>query len=211
MKTSATVPQNAAVGAVTNRKQAQVKATTSDSTDFGRVIQTMLGKRSASQEVSEEELFAASCFQIFKQQFGVEMARDFKAAFKLAMVDKPATEQYPSAERAAKEALDFFVKSTIISKDEADAVRQMASRVCQLDDKKVIWDGYGDTKSVTTFADAQTIIGQRLEEALGEGSSAAPEAKALKARKAAYQPQAPETDAPSRGSRRPRRKMRSIG
>lgn len=169
MKTPVTSAQNVRISAVTNRKQKEApSATVQDTNSFGKVIQTLLGKKAANQEVSEEELFAAATFRIIKQQYGVESARDFKAAFKLALVDKPANETFASAERATKEALNFFVKSTIFTREEAESIRGLAAQVCQLDDKRAIWDEYGDTKATTTFADAQVLVQERISQAIGD-------------------------------------------
>ena len=218
MKTTSTTSQNPQVQAVTGRKQQKADTASAETTDFGKVIQTLLGRKSGSQEVSEEDLFAAACFKIIKQQYGVEMARDFKAAFKLAQVDKPAKEMYPSSERAAKEALDFFVKSTILSKEQADGVRQIAGAVCQLDDKPAIWDSWGDTKAVTTFANAQVQVGERLQEALGDQPSVESKSKSPvnTLSSAAYKPEAAVQPAGSKSARTKsgatkQRRFKSVG
>ena len=204
MKTTAANSPEMQVPAASAPKQRRDRSQPEEINDFGRVIQTLLGKRRRADKVSEEELFAGSVFSLVKHEFGTQMARDWKAAFKLALVDKPANEQMPSAERAAKEALDFFVKATIISKDKADSIREVASQICQLDDHRGIWDAYGDTKAVKSFASAQTLMAQRLEEAT---SGTTPESNKI-ASKLSYQL---ESQPVPEVSRRPSRRVKTVG
>ena len=127
MKTTAANSQEIQVPAVSAPKQRRDGSQPEEINDFGRVIQSLLGKRRRADKVSEEELFAGSVFSLVKHEFGTQMARDWKAAFKLALVDKPGGEKVSSPERAAKEALNFFVKATIISKEKGDSIREVAS------------------------------------------------------------------------------------
>lgn len=203
MKTTAKItqmPETQAVSAQPSRKN--VATAKAEITEFGRVIQTLLGKKGSQQEISEEDLFAAAAFKVIKEFHGAEMAKDFKSAFKLARIDKPASEIYPSNERATREALDFFVRSTILTKDQASQVRDIAAQVCQLDNKSRIWDGWGKSKAVTTFADAQVTIQERLAQAISE-SSAAP-AKAGTLSKPTYASTSAEASALTTGRRAPR-------
>lgn len=216
MKTTQRTVQNTDVQAVSaqpKRKRAETK--TADITDFGRVIQTMLGKKSASQQVSEEDLFAAATFKVIKELHGVELARDFKSAFKLARIEKLPTEIAASNERATKEALNFFVKSTILTKEQADQIREIATQVCQLDDKQVIWDEFGKSKAVTTFAEAQVTLQERLAEAIGDvgggGDDEGSEPAAAAARKKAAYAAPEQTASTRRSSRRAPRGVKTVG
>lgn len=204
MKTTAANSSEVQANVVSAPKQKRDRGEPEEINDFGRVIQTLLGKRRRADKVSEEELFAGSVFSLIKHEFGTDMARDWKAAFKLALVDKPAREEHPSAERAAKEALNFFVKATIISKEKADSIREVASQICQLDDRRAIWDAYGETKAVKSFASAQVLMAQRLEEATSGQNT---ESNKI-ATKLSYQVEKPALpEAP----RRPSRKVKTVG
>ena len=167
MKTNAANPQNRLTPEVTPRKQKAATAEAPGSTPFGRVIQSMLGRRKAADQISEEELFAASVFKVIKLQHGVELAQDFKSAFKLAMVDKPASERFASAERAAKEATQFLVDATILTKKQANAVLEIASQVCQLDGNTEIWDNIGDSASGGKFSRVTSLVDNRIAAAVG--------------------------------------------
>jgi hypothetical protein len=151
--------------AVKARNQQKKPARTpAPATEFGRTLKDLLGKTFKPNEVNEEELFAATAHQLIFNRYGSRAADDFKSAFKLNMADKPKTEKFPSAERAAKESLKFFVNSTLITKDEAREIRQLAFTTCQLDENlDVAWDGMGDTKAVTSFSNGEKLIQGRLE------------------------------------------------
>ena len=203
MKTTESKLQGTQTQAVSVQPKGKKASTaTSETTDFGRVMQTLLGKKSAQQDVSEEDLFAAAAFKVIKELHGVEMARDFKSAFKLARIDKPATEMFPSNERATKEALNFFVKSTILTEEQAAQVRDIAAQACQLDNRRAIWDEYGKSKSVTTFADAQVTIQDRLAQAIGDVGSESAKASTLS--KPSYSGKAADAPVRSAGRRAPR-------
>lgn len=203
MKTTAKItqiPEAQAVSAQPSRKNASTAI--AEVTDFGKVIQTLLGKKGSQQEISEEDLFAAAAFKVIKEFHGTEMAKDFKSAFKLARIDKPTTEIYPSNERATREALDFFVKSTILTKEQASQVRDIAAQVCQLDNNKRIWDGWGKTKAVTTFADAQVTVQERLAQAISESGAESTKAGTLS--RPTYASTKAESPARATGRRAPR-------
>ncbi len=216
MKTTQRTVQNTDVQAVSAQpKRKKAEAATAETTDFGRVIQTMLGRKGASTEMSEEDLFAAATFKVIKELHGVELARDFKSAFKLARIEKLPNEIVASNERATKEALNFFVKSTILTKEQANQIRDIAAQVCQLDNKQAIWDEFGKTKAVTTFADAQVTIQERLAEAIsgaggGGGDEGSEGASALARKKAGYAASEQAT-ATRRSSRRAPRGVKTVG
>ncbi len=171
MKTPPTTSKIAQVALLAEQRRTRPAPGEMEMTEFGRTIQSLLGKKSPNEKVSEEALFAAAVFSQIKSKFGSEMAQDFKATFKLSKVDKLSTERNPSAERAAKEALKFFVRATIITKEEARSIRNIATQVAQLDDKAPLWDGVrglDNSIAVTSFGIAQVQIQQRLAEATGE-------------------------------------------
>lgn len=148
---------------VGNQKKKRTKGPT-PTTEFGRTLKDLLGKTYQPTKVNEEELFAATAHQLIFNRYGSRAADDFKSAFKLNMADKPRTERVPSAERAAKESLKFFVSSTLITKEEAMQIRQLAFTTCQLDENlDVAWDGIGDTKAVTSFTTGEKLVQGRLE------------------------------------------------
>ncbi len=133
-------------------------------TEFGRTLKDLLGKTFQPGQVNEEELFAATTHQLILNRYGASVAEDFKSAFKLNMADKPRSERFASAERATKESLKFFVNSTLLTKEEAQQIRQLAFATAQLDDNvDVAWDSLGDTKAVTSFTNGEKLIQGRLE------------------------------------------------
>lgn len=133
-------------------------------TDFGRTLKDLLGNTFQPGQVNEEELFAATTHQLILNRYGASVAEDFKSAFRLNMADKPPSERVASAERATKESLKFFVNSTLMTKEEAQQIRQLALTTCQLDDNvDVAWDSLGDTKAITSFANGEKLVQGRLE------------------------------------------------
>jgi hypothetical protein len=149
-----------------NRK---VKAKSSGSarptTEFGRTLKDLLGRAAIAGQLNEEELFAATTYQLIANRFGEQTAKDFKSAFRLNMTDKPQRERYASPERATKESLKFFVDSTIMTAEEAKSIRQLAFNAAQLDDNHdKVWDSWGDTRAVTSFRRGQNLVQERLEE-----------------------------------------------
>ena len=148
---------------VRNQKKKPSRSTT-PTTEFGRTLTDLLGKTFQPGEVNEEELFAATTHQLIFNRYGATIAEDFKSAFKLNMVDKPERERFASAERATKESLKFFVNSTLITREEAQQIRQLAFTAAQLDDNlEVAWDSLGDTKATTSFAKGEKLVQERLE------------------------------------------------
>jgi hypothetical protein len=134
--------------------------------EFGKSLKNLLGSTAVKGKLSEEELFAATAHQLIKNRYGNEMANDFRSVFRLSMADKPATERYASAERAAKETLKFFRDSTLLTREQVRDVRQLAFSTAQLDDNaRRLWDNWGDTKAVTKNKRGQELIQSRLEEA----------------------------------------------
>lgn len=207
MKTNAANPENRLTPEVTPRKQKAATAEAPGSTPFGRVIQSMLGRRGAADQISEEELFAASIFKVIKLQHGADLAQDFKSAFKLALVDKPASERFSSAERAAKEAVQFLVDATILTKKQAKSVLEVASQVCQLDGNAEIWDNIGDSASAGKFTKVASLVDNRISAAVGGesgGSTPAPTTS-----KSTYAPSS-DPNALKQAPRRSRR-MKTVG
>lgn len=154
-----------APNSLTSRNQVKKTSTgTTPTTEFGRTLKDLLGKTYKAGQVNEEELFAATTHQLILNRFGESVADDFKSAFKLNMADKPPSERFASAERAAKESLKFFVNSTVMTREEARQIRQLAFTTAQLDENvDVAWDSVGDTKAVTSFAKGEKLIQGRLE------------------------------------------------
>ncbi len=170
-------------------------------TEFGRSLKDLLGKTANAGEVNEEELFAASAHQLLKNRFGAQAAEDFKSAFRLNMVDKPKVERFSSPERAAKETLKFFVKATLLTKEEATNIRSLAFEVAQLDDNKSkVWDSWGHTRAVTSFKKGQEMVQSRLE---ASGNAPVASSATWEARMAAYKEQQPRTENSTR-SRKPK-------
>lgn len=156
------VDKAAAAVTASNRRRKPSKVT-EPTTEFGKTFQSILGKKAASDKVNEEELFAGTVFQLVKNKYGDSFAEDFKSAFRLNLIDKPANEKFASAERATKETLKFFVSSTLMTKEDAAAIRQTAFDLAQIDDNKnALWDSYGDTKAVVAADRGTTLIQQRL-------------------------------------------------
>lgn len=164
-KVAQTVRQEDTVEALRSRNSRRKPSrVTEPTTEFGKSLQALLGKRVQSSEVNEEELFAGAAYQLIKNRYGDTVAGDFKSAFKLNLVDKPEKEQVSSDERAARETLKFFVNSTLLSKEEASDIRQLATAAAQLDDNNALWDSLGDTRAVTAVERGARIVQQRLEE-----------------------------------------------
>lgn len=133
-------------------------------TEFGRTLKDLLGKTFKPRQLNEEELFAATTYQLITNRHGESIAEDFRSAFKLNMVDKPPTERFSSPERAAKESLKFFVRSTLFTREEARDIRQLAFASAQLDDNiDEAWDSLGDTRAVTSFRRGEQLVQGRLE------------------------------------------------
>lgn len=190
--------------AVTTGKQTISKPRPSrPTTEFGRTLKDLFGKTANPGEVNEEELFAAAAQQLIKNRLGTQSAEDFKSAFRLNMIDKPKTERFSSPERAAKETLKFFVKATLLTKDEARSIRSMAFEVAQLDDnKEKVWDSWGDSRAVTSFRRGQELVQSRLE---ASGNAPSTSAATSKAKMAKYEGEQPRTEGSSRGSGRRRK------
>jgi len=166
VKSAPAVDVNKATAAATasNRRRKPSKVT-EPSTEFGKTFQSILGKKDPSAKVNEEELFAGTVFQLVKNKYGADFAQDFKSAFRLNLIDKPNTEKFASAERAAEETLKFFVSSTLMTKEDASDIRKTAFELAQMDDNKdALWDSYGDTKSMVSADRGTRLIQQRLEE-----------------------------------------------
>lgn len=175
--------------------------------EFGKTLKNLLGTSSVKGQLSEEELFAATAHQLVKNRYGTEMAKDFRSVFRLSMADKPATERYSSAERAAKETLRFFRNSTLLTREEVRDIRQLAFSKAQLDDNaRRLWDNWGDTKAVTSNKRGQQLVQSRLEEA-GEAPATASEAREAHALYSKTRDSATEDSKPRR--RRARRRMRN--
>jgi hypothetical protein len=151
---------------VNRRKKGASRAgSTRPTTEFGRTLKDLLGKAAISGELNEEELFAATTYQLIANRFGEQTAKDFKSAFRLNMADKPKRERFASPERATNEALKFFVESTIMTQEEARGIKQLAFNAAQLDDNAgKLWDSWGNTRAVTSFRRGQTLVQSRLEE-----------------------------------------------
>jgi hypothetical protein len=137
------------------------------STDFGKTLQSLLGKKQSDQKVSEEEIYAALILHQLKAK-GDQYTSDWKSTYKLNEFDKPAKEKVASAERAADDSMKFFVESTLLTQDEAKAIKQTAFGIAQLDDKtNKLWDHFGGDKentiAVTSFSNAQKLIQERLD------------------------------------------------
>jgi hypothetical protein len=147
------------------RKTQQASGSANATTEFGRSLKDLLGRSAIANQLNEEELFAATAYQLIANRFGVETAKDFKSAFRLNMADKPQRERFASPERATKESLKFFVESTIMTREEATQIRQLAFNAAQLDDNSnKVWDSWGDTRAVTSFKKGQALVQARLEE-----------------------------------------------
>lgn len=188
--------------AVTTRNQQRKPSRgPAPTTEFGRTLRDLLGNTFKATQVNEEELFAATAHQLILNRYGEDVAEDFKSAFKLNMTDKPTAERFASPERAAKESLRFFVNSTLITREEARQIRQLAFTTAQLDSNlDFVWDSLGETRAVTSFAAGERLVQGRLEAsgnapiiASRRGRGTAPSAEA------GYATQA--TPRPSRGRR----------
>jgi hypothetical protein len=137
------------------------------STDFGKTLQSLLGKKQSDQKVSEEEIYAALILQQLKDKYGSQYTSDWKSTFKLNAFDKPSKEKFASAERAANDSMKFFVESTLLSEDEAKSIKDTAFNLAQLDNRTdKLWDHQGgdreNTIAVTSFSNAQKMIQERL-------------------------------------------------
>jgi hypothetical protein len=163
LKVAARLDHSQEALSVRNQRRKPSRSTT-PTTEFGRTLRDLLGNTFKPGEVNEEELFAATTHQLIKNRFGDSVAKDFKSAFKLNMADKPTTEKFASAERATKESLKFFVDSTLMTREEARQIRELAFASSQLDNNiDEAWDSIGDTRAVTSFAKGEKLIQGRLE------------------------------------------------
>jgi hypothetical protein len=136
----------------------------SPATEFGKTLKDLLGKTYQPGNLSEEELFAATAYQLVFNRYGASVAQDFRSAFHLNMADKLNSERFSSAERATNQTFKFFVNSTILSRDEVKEIRTLAFNTAQLDDNlEVAWDSFGDTRAVTSFSKGEKLVQQRLE------------------------------------------------
>lgn len=163
LKVAARLDHSQEALSVRNQRRKPSRSTT-PTTEFGRTLRDLLGNTFKPGEVNEEELFAATTHQLIKNRFGDSVAKDFKSAFKLNMADKPTTEKFASAERATKESLKFFVDSTLMTREEARQIRELAFASSQLDDNiDEAWDSIGDTKATTSFVNGEKLVQGRLE------------------------------------------------
>ena len=106
--------------------------------------------------------------QQIKDKYGDQYTSDWKATFKLNSFDKPSREKVASSERAANDSMKFFVESTLLTADEAKAIKDKAFSVAQLDNRTdKLWDntGGGTDKTIanTSFSNAQKLIQERLD------------------------------------------------
>jgi hypothetical protein len=186
-------------GVVTTRKSTRIrKASSKPTTEFGRTLKDLFGKTAIPGQVNEEELFAAAAHQLIKNKFGAQSAEDFKSAFRLNMVDKPKTERFSSPERAAKETLRFFVKATLLTREEARSIRSLAFEVAQLDDnKEKVWDSWGETRAVTSFRRGQELVQSRLE---ASGNAPVAATSTSQAKMAAYGGEKPRMEGSMRSN-----------
>jgi hypothetical protein len=164
-KLKAATRQDTAQEALSVRNQRRKPSRSSTpTTEFGRNLRDLLGNTFKPGEVNEEELFAATTHQLIKNRFGDGLAKDFRSAFRLNMADKPATEKFASAERATKDSLRFFVDSTLMTRDEAKQIRDLAFATAQLDNNiDEAWDSLGTTKATTSFNNGEKLVQGRLE------------------------------------------------
>lgn len=142
-------------------------AARSTSPTFMQSFQSLLGKRSSTEKVNEEELFAATLYDRIKDGYGDSLAADFKTAFRLNMADKPRRERISSPERAANETLTFFANSTKLSREQVEALRSECFRAAQIDDKTdKLWDSEGSAQdrsiAVVSFGRAARLVRQRF-------------------------------------------------
>jgi len=138
---------------------------TEPANEFGKTLQSLMGKKDQASQINEEELFAGTMYQLVKNRFGDSIAGDFKSAYQLSLVDKPGKERVASAERAAKDTLKFMVSSTLISREDARAIQDQAFQAAQIDgNSDFLWDSIGDTKAVTSVARGSRLVQKRLED-----------------------------------------------
>jgi hypothetical protein len=139
--------------------------------EFGKDLESLLGNKYKTSEISEEDLFAVLTYHLIKKKYGKRDASDWKTLFRFSMTDKPKGEyKEASAERAANDVMDqFFGKnSIIIPADEAKKIKDTAFRLAQLDKRTdKLWDKFGgdrdNTVAVTSFARAQKLVQERLD------------------------------------------------
>ena len=137
--------------------------------DFGSTLEDLLGNKYAKTKVSEEEIYAALILYQLKDKFGQQYYDDWKATFKLNAFDKPKNESFASAERAANDSMKFFTDSTLLTEDEAQAIKDKAFAMAQLDSNKgKLWDHAGETVAVSNFANAQRLMQARINKAAAE-------------------------------------------
>lgn len=165
IRNAQTTDQTTAAALSSRNRRRKPSRVTTPTTEFGKTFQRLTGQKDINAKVNEEELFAGTVYQLVKNRFGDSVAQDFRSAYRLNLVDKPATERVASAERAAKDTLKFFVSSTLMTKEEARDIRATAFEIAQMDDNKdALWDSIGDTKAVVSADRGTRIIQQRLEQ-----------------------------------------------
>ena len=84
----------------------------------------------------------------------------------------------------------------------AEFMTGCADTAAELDNRNAIWDEYGKSKAVTSFADAQVTIQDRLAQAIGDVGSESAKASTLS--KPSYSGKAADAPARSAGRRAPR-------
>jgi hypothetical protein len=137
--------------------------------DFGATLEDLLGNKYEKSKVSEEEIYAALILYQIKDKFGSQYYEDWKATYKLNAFDKPKNESFASAERAANDSMKFFTDSTLLTEDEAQAIKDKAFALAQIDKNKgKLWDHAGDTVAVSNFSNAQRLMQARLNKAAAE-------------------------------------------
>ena len=139
------------------------------SNEFGAALEDLLGNKYAKTKVSEEEIYAALILYQLKDKFGQQHYEDWKATYKLNAFDKPKNENFASAERAANDSMKFFTDSTLLTTEEAKAIKDKAFALAQIDKNKgKLYDHAGDTVAVSNFANAQRLMQARLNKAAAE-------------------------------------------
>lgn len=128
----------------TNTSQKKAKTSSAPETAFGKTFESLMGRTKAQEKASEEELFAGALGQQIKDQFGVNVFKDFQISFKIGMTERAPGHSLPSAERAAKLAVRDLVNSQQLTREQAISLKSIAFEAAQLDgNADALYDGIG--------------------------------------------------------------------
>lgn len=159
-------------------KKTPLNETIKATSTFGDTLNDLLGAHSASDPVSEEDIYAAIIGQQIKDQLGEATYKDYKTALKIAMSEPVPGHSLPSTEYSAREAVKYLVLTDSLTSVQSRSIRTFARDTAQLDDNRALYDGIGgegdETIATSSFSEVEQLISGKLSGTIETGSSPTP-------------------------------------